>query len=178
MERSARGSRGIGRLVLSCLSVLALVIGPTASADAHETYVRHDDRHGDAVVDVRWTSKAKLHISPTDHRQRFRVKGVLGGDWVVEVFVDSRGGPRADYKLWGAALGPFECGGRRLFGSRISLRCGSTEVDFFTFSLWWGMRRGVLRPTKTIRWRIETHHPANPDPRAVEDRAPDGGFYP
>jgi hypothetical protein len=165
------------RTVLAALGVLLLVGEPAA---AHENSVRYRDPRMDAQADVWWSSKAKIHVTAADHRQRFQAYGWLGPDWSVEVFVDSRGGPRADFKLWSFEdLGTSGCGGRRLFGPRIAVRCDRVNVTVgATWKLWWGMRRNVLRPTKPIRWRVTADYPGEPVSGVPEiDTAPDRGWY-
>ena len=76
-------------------------------------------------------------------------------------------------------LGTSECGGRRLFGSKIDVTCFSDVVSVAAeWKLRWGMRRAVLRPTKPVRWRVITDFPGNPAPGVPErDKAPNSGWY-
>ena len=180
MGRREPISRGSVRRLWMLLTVLALLVGTSEPASSHETHARFNDARDDGQADVWWSTKAKIHVTRTDHRLRFKVYGFLGPDWSVELFADSRGGPRADYKLWAFEdLGTSECGGRRLFGSKIDVTCFSDVVSVAAeWKLRWGMRRAVLRPTKPVRWRVITDFPGNPAPGVPErDKAPNSGWY-
>jgi hypothetical protein len=179
MGQGMRDPRRTVRRLGTLLLVPVLLIVPSAPAGSHETHVRYRDPRGDGQADVWWSSKAKIHVTSTDHRQRFKVAGLLGPDWSVRVFVDSRGGSRADFKLWAFEdLGTSGCGGRRLFGAAIAVRCDRVMPVVGKWRLWWGMRRGVLRPTKPISWRVITDYPGSPIPGVPErDRAPNAGWY-
>jgi hypothetical protein len=163
------------KLSAAVLVTLLIVTGSSASA-VHRSVNRTDPRE-DAFVDVWRTRKIPLHRRPP--RVLFKLYALLGPDWEVSVFVDSRGGPRADYRLWNFEdLGTSGCGGRRLFGREIDLRCGRRLIGVSaTGTLWWDVPRAELNPGKRIRWRIHTHYQGAPDNRD-DDLAPDSGWYP
>jgi hypothetical protein len=158
------------------VAVAAIVAVTALPASSHGSVVRFTDPRDDAFTDVWSTKKAIVHDDP--HRVRFQVRGNLGPDWYVFVLVDSRRGPKADYKLWWYEdLGTSGCGGRRLFREEIDVRCDRVIVSTSAeWRVWWSMDRRALDPTKRIRWRIHTHYPGHVD-HSEDDRAPDSGWY-
>jgi hypothetical protein len=118
-------------------------------------------------------------MAPHHHRTKFTVR-LVASDWHLAVFVDSRGGPRADFKLRAFEdLGTRGCSGRRRVGEEIDLRCGHRVAEFVgDWKAWWSIRRSVLEPTKRIRWRVVSDYPGGPVPDVPEkDRAPDAGWF-
>jgi hypothetical protein len=165
----------IGAVAL-CVTLLLAV-----PAYAHESSRRFRDPSGDGEADVRTTAKATIHKAPHHHRIRFNVR-IFGPDYHVWVFVDSRGDPRADFKLVAFEdLGLDGCRGKRVGGERIPLRCGlrrPVENNPSLWQPWWSIRRSVLDPTKRIRWRVVSKYPGDLFPDIPEvDRAPDDGWY-
>jgi hypothetical protein len=166
----------VRRILIACLCILALSIDAPVSAS--HRLVRRTDPRGDAQPDVWRTTRANLHES-RPHRIRFKLFGNLGPDWQISVWVDSRGGPRAEYRLWNFEdLGTSGCGGKRLSDREaIDLRCGRRQVECcFVGTLWWNMPRPELNPNKRFRWRIHTHYFGFPD-ATHDDLAPDRGWY-
>jgi hypothetical protein len=147
-------------------------------ASARHTTLRRSDPREDAYVDVWRSSQVRIHHGAD--RMLFRVSGSLGPDRTVGVFLDTRGGPRPEYRLWHwENLGPRRCGGHRIGGGRIErLRC-EILVNCCTAPgvLRWSMPRKALTPNKQIRWRIHTHYPGDTDDQR-DDFAPDIGWYP
>jgi hypothetical protein len=158
------------------VALAATVVILTASpAPAGHRLIRRTDPWRDAFIDVLSTSKATVHR--TDRRVWFRVR-FTGPDWQLQVFVDSRGGPRADYRLWNIEdLGTSECGGRRVSGDDIELRCGQRMIGVGLHVVSWSIPRAQLRPEKRIRWRVHTHWQGHTN-RDDDDSAPDAGWYP
>jgi hypothetical protein len=165
------------RRTILTVAIALLLAGSGHPATAHESVSGHTDPRGDGLVDVWTTRRALVHVTRHHHRVRIVVHGDLYADWELEVFVDSRGGVRADYKLWAYnALGDVECGARKLFGPPIEARCDPGEP--YETTVWWSIRRGLLDPDKRIRWRVVTYYPgADPYPGPPEDNAPDTGWY-
>lgn len=163
------------KLTVAALAILVVATGSSATAE-HKPIKRADPRK-DAYIDVWRTTKVKSHRRP--YLVSFKVYGSLGPDRTVSVFVDSRGGPRAEFELWSfESLGNTGCGGERLFGDAIDVRCGFRRIECcYVGQLWWTVSRARLHATKVIRWRIHTHYPGATDD-SQDDLAPDSGWYP
>jgi hypothetical protein len=164
-----------GRAFAASLAIVLIATAPSVSA-GHEPVKRRDPR-ADAFSDV-WTStKIPIHVAP--NRIRFKVYGSFGPDWELSLFLDARGGRRADYRLWNFEdLGTTGCGGKRIHGDAIELRCGRRMVECcFVGALWWTIPRSELGSDKPIRWRVHTHYQGAPDD-SQDDHAPDAGWYP
>jgi hypothetical protein len=156
---------------------MALVLA--APAHGHESMRRFSDPTGDGQADITATAKAMVHKAPHHHRTKFTLR-LLAPDWHVTLRVDSRGGPRADFKLLASEdLGTSQCSGTRRGGEEIELRCGHRVAAFVgDWKAWWSIRRSVLDPTKRIRWRVVSDYPGEPVPGVPEkDWAPDAGWY-
>ena len=110
--------------------------------------------------------------------QPHRLQGVWQPcpDWTVYVRLDTRGGPRAEYKLWDFEdLGAHSCGGRLTNGDPIKVRCGvlyDAPKGTGRRMLTWSVPRPHLTVNKPIRWWIHTHYQGDPDD-SRDDRAPD-----
>ena len=141
-------------------------------ASAGQTLIKRTDPSGDSFVDVLATSKVTI-----DRKVRFRVR-FTGPDWHLHVFLDTRRGERAEYKLTSiVALTPHSCEGRRLFDGEINLRCGLRILDVGAQVAWWSIPRAELRPKKRIHWRVHTFYPGAEN-HDDDDFAPDSGWYP
>ena len=165
------------RRMVVTLATATFLVGSIHPIAAHESVSRHRDPRMDGLVDV-WTSRRVLvHVTRHHHRVKIVVRGNLYADWELDAFVDSRGGPRGDFRLWAyQSLGTSGCGARELFGPPIMATC--EPGTSYETTVWWSIRRSLLRPDKTIRWRIVTRYPgANPYPGPPEDTAPDTGWY-
>ena len=163
----------------SALAAACLALVLAAPTQAHESTRRFSDPAGDGQADIVRTSKATIHKAPHHHRTKFAVRLRHAGFWHVDVFVDSRGGPRSDLRLESTRdLGLLECSGRRRGGGEISLSCGNRRLNDGSEKLWWSIRRSILDPTKRIRWRVVSDTPQDPVPGVPEvDRAPDVGWF-
>jgi hypothetical protein len=169
----------VRRSALVAVALCVALVVLAASAHGHESSRRFSDPTGDGDADVLSTAKATIHKAPHHHRLRFNVR-ILGPDYHVWVFVDSRGDPKADFKLRAFEdLGTSGCSGKRVGGERIRLVCGRRVLGVNDWKPWWSIRRSVLDPTKRIRWRVVSKYPGNPDlfPSPEIDRAPDAGWY-
>ena len=166
------------RKVVTAAAATILLVLTGVSATAEHKTVRHVDPHGDAYIDVWSTRKVKIHRQP--QRIRFTLYSeAWGPDWEISVYVDSRGGPRADFRLWNyESLGESDCGGNRHLGGEIDdLRCAQDVMCCTTGTMWWEAPRASFNPTKPIRWRVRTHYPGATDD-SEDDLAPDSGWYP
>jgi hypothetical protein len=159
---------------------LALLVGVlvAVSLGADALAVTRRDTRGDAGTDVlrsrRWTESVE-----GARLVRLAVTAILSDDWSVAVYLDTRGGPRADYRLRNfEAFGMGRCLIWRLpEGDGRRVQCGRTFTDDPSVPerLWWAVRKSNLAPNKPIRWRVHTRDLAF---LGADDHAPDRGWYP
>ena len=172
----------MGRARLSRI-VVPLLVGllvHTSSASGAEGVTRWDPRE-DAFVDVWRSSKNIVVVDGAPDRFRFKVIAMLSNDWSLTVYLDTHGGPRADYRLrHSETFGRGGCNLRRLpDGERRDVPCNREYFDDpLLAKLWWSVPRPLLARDTVIRWRVHTHD-VGFDPRGRhDDDAPDAGWYP
>ena len=152
------------------VSTIALV------AMAHPAFgwsVTHRDPDDFEIApDVHSTTKRVFRTGDPGWRLRIEVRGELGPDYRLRVFLDTRGGPGADFVMVTMVrdLSMISCDVHELTGPPIAARC-----DADPFLAWWGVARSDLDRDKRIRWRIVASGGAGLT--GVTDRAPDTGWY-
>jgi hypothetical protein len=153
------------------VAAIVLSLVPTLALGGSVTFTDPDDF--EVSPDVHSTTKLTFLDQELGRRVRMSVRGELGPDFRLRVYVDSRRGDRADFVMI-LDMRDFDvtsCLVRRLFGEVVESRCGG-NID----RVWWGVARRDLEPDKMIRWRVVGFSWPNYD--TVSDRAPDSGWYP
>ena len=163
-------------LVALCMALLL----PASSALAYQD-VRLDPNDRPAVgydPDIRSTGRVVYTTAQGVRRLRvgFRAYEPLGVWWTVDVYIDSKGGPRADYvmKLANTDVTAGKgCGITPVGGGGADRRKGRFRQhgDQATCSV----RLSLLVHTKRIRWRLVS--PSGYDPPGTTDIAPNGGGW-
>jgi hypothetical protein len=172
--QSVQGQAFLRTLTLTLLLgvLVAVLVGPRAVA------VTRRDAIGDAGTDV-LRSRRWREFDEGVSMVRLGVTAILSDDWSVVVFLDTRGGPKEDFRLRNfEAFGMGRCLIWRLpDGAGRHVPCGRTFTDDPSVPerLWWAVRKSELAPDRAIRWRIRTRDLAFQGPN---DRAPDRGWYP
>ena len=159
------------KIVVTVVGAFAL-LAPALALGGSVTFTDPDDF--EVAPDVHATSKTSYVSETRGARVRIGVRGELGPDFRVRVYVDSRRGPRPDYVMVADVrdLELRSCSVRdRRSGETVPASCNG-NID----RVWWDVARRRLQPDKTIRWRIVGL--GWPTYREVTDRAPDAGFYP
>jgi hypothetical protein len=138
------------------------------------TTTRHDPDDFEVAPDVHTTTKRRFVTEEGARRLRISASGELGPDYGLKVYLDTRGGPEAEFVARAAVsnLDLVSCGVRRVGGAPIESHC-----DADPFRAWWGVALRDLHHDKVIRWRIVARD-APAFGGSVTDRAPDAGWYP
>jgi len=119
-------------------------------------------------------------VYPTDDGRMLKVKVTaherLGVWWYMEVFLDTRGGPEPDAKMF---LANGDLSGR---GCSIATLRGPDHWRrgrFRQHHRWTScrVRAGFVKPDKRIRWRIVSPS-GYEEPESTTERAPNHGWYP
>ena len=92
--------------------------------------------------------------------------------WTVRVFLDTRGGPRYDATMSITDSPPADCFFRRRGSTRRDARVRITiDHAFCRVPLGW------VAPTKRIRWRLFSRGGGEGTGPAVDEHAPNTGWY-
>ena len=166
------------RAFIVALSVALLV--QAGAAYAYSDKGTDPEDAGGGFLDFR--SSVRRVRTDEQGRRWLRIKFISYGPyryvWRVRVFLDSRGGPRYDYKMnmWDFDQSGRGCDVRPRAGRPGKLVSGMYWTDF----KYWAtcrVRLGAVHPTKRIRWRLVSIEENRSDPRVV-DHAPNGiDFY-
>jgi hypothetical protein len=163
--------------LLVAASMLAVVLTPTAA-----TAVVLDRDKGFDPRDVETGHRFEPDISSTTRRlaihdgRRVLAIGVRFYDpvagWPLEILLDARGGPRVDHLMntFGEECFVWRRGHRRDAMEGRAVARGRRFVC--------RVPARVVSPTKSIRWKVRTGPPEDPDDSFEVDYAPsDRGWY-
>jgi hypothetical protein len=157
------------RKIVVATAAIALALVPIRALGASVTYSDPDDF--EIAPDVHFTTKTTFR-NELGRRVRIGARGDVGPRYRLRVFVDSRGGDRADFVMVATVrhleLQSFAV--RHLGGAAIESNC-----DADPYRAWWGVARRDLDPDKPIRWRIVALR--GPGFHEVTDLALDSGWY-
>ena len=160
------------KLKTIAVATLALVLAtvPRLALGGSVTYSDPDDF--EIAPDVHFTTKTTFRSDQLGRRVRIGARGELGPRYRLRIFVDARGGDRADLVMAATVrhLRLPSCAVRHLGGAAIDSHC-----DADPYRAWWGVARRDVDPDERIRWRIVALD--GPGFNEVTDRAPDRGWY-
>jgi hypothetical protein len=172
-----KSNRVVGPPAVICILISAFLTMPGSAAAYQDTGYDPDDR---AVVgddpDIRSTTR-RVALAGDGRVLKIKVRAYedLGVWWRMEVLLDSRRGPRFDFRL---VLRNGDVGGS---GCSLDRRGGGDDFIEGSFRQAGDRTRctvpaRLVDPDKRIRWRIRS--PSGYDePESVTERAPDHGWY-